>query len=141
MTRLHLTVALLLGFVLPAYSWLDGSGWFAWTMFARSATYRLTVRVRDQEGFLRAINPTSLARFARGDAANYLAGSEHFRHAPAGPSLSRNLASLAGLGCLAVPGARSSSVKLESRATLDAPLVENRTEVACPATSERGAKP
>jgi len=36
MRRLHFAVALVLGLVLPGYSWINGSGWLAWTMFATS---------------------------------------------------------------------------------------------------------
>lgn len=46
MTRLHTTIAVLFALVLPAYSWLDGSGWLAWTMFAKSETASSTLVLR-----------------------------------------------------------------------------------------------
>ena len=87
MTRLHLAVAVFLGLVLPAYSWINGSGWLAWTMFATSSTYRIAVRVTDAAGATHVVNPTELARFAQGDSATYLSGADHFRHAPVASSL------------------------------------------------------
>jgi len=130
-TRLHATVALLLGLVLPGYSWLGGSGWLAWTMFARSATYRIRLRVTDTTGDTHVVNPTELARFAFGDTASYLTGAEHFRHAPVGDALRQNQASLALLGCRTVRNARTSWLSLETRANLDSRVVESRVEVAC----------
>jgi hypothetical protein len=133
MTRLHATIALILGLVVPAYSWLDGSGWLAWTMFAKSATYRLKLRVTDTAGNVHAVNPTELARFASGDTASYLAGADHFRHAPVGPALRRNQVGLALLACRTVPSARTAWLSLETRANLDAHVVVSQVTAACSA--------
>ena len=139
MSRLHAAVALLLGLILPGYSWLDGSGWLAWTMFSRSATYRVRIRVTDTAGNAHAVNPTELARFAYGDTASYLTGTERFRHAPVGDALRRNQVSLALLGCRTVPNARTSWLALETRASLDAQVVASEVEVACGASFDEGA--
>jgi hypothetical protein len=57
MTKLHAVVALVVAIALPAWSWRDGSGWLAWTMFAGSQTYRLGVMVTDSDGGLHVVNP------------------------------------------------------------------------------------
>ena len=139
MTRLHVAIALLFGLVLPGYSWLDGSGWLAWTMFATSATYRIAVRVTDGAGTTRVVNPTELARFAQGDAATYLSGADHFRHAPVAPSLRRNLSGIAMLACRTVPSSAAAWIRLETRATLDSPVEASETVVTCNPIS-RGTK-
>ena len=131
MTSLHAAVALLVGLLLPAYSWTDGSGWLAWTMFAKSGTYRLTVRVLDSGGVTHGINPTDLTRFMSGDAATFLSGADQFRHAPVAAALRRNLVGLAALGCRTLPGARHAWVALETRANLDASVVTSRAETSC----------
>jgi hypothetical protein len=124
-------LALLLCVVLPAYSWLDGSGWLAWTMFAKSETYRLRLRVTDAEGTTHLVNPTALAEFAQGDAASYLTGTDRFRHAPVGEGLRRNLHALAALGCKTMPNSRAGWLALETRANLDANVVESNARVSC----------
>jgi hypothetical protein len=139
MTRIHLTVALLLGLVLPGYSWINGSGWLAWTMFATSSTYRIFVRVTDGAGITRVVNPTELARFAQGDAATYLSGADHFRHAPVASSLKRNLNGIATLACRIAPSARGAWIRLETRATLDSPVEASEAVVTCNPIS-RGTK-
>lgn len=139
MTRLHLVTAVLFGVVLPGYSWIDGSGWLAWTMFATSSTYRIAVRVTDHEGAIRVVNPTELARFARGDSATYLSGADHFRHAPVGPSLQRNLSGIAALACRARRDARDAWIRVETRAKLDSPVEASEVTVTCNPTS-RGAE-
>ena len=136
MTRLHATIAVLLGIVLPAYSWVDGSGWLAWTMFATSGTYRMHVRVTDRNGVTHVVNPTELARLSQGDAATYLSGADHFRHAPVGGSLRRNLPGLAALSCFAVPDAQRSWISLETRTTLDAPVVVSDAHAQCGRNAE-----
>ena len=135
MTRIHAAVALLLGLILPAYSWINGSGWLAWTMFAKSETYRVTVRVLDVGGVTHGINPTDLARFMSGDAATFLSGADQFRHAPVGAALRRNLAGLAAVGCRTVPDSRHCWVSLETRANLDASVVRSRADAFCPTES------
>ena len=50
MTRLHAVVAFVVAIALPAWSWSDGSGWLAWTMFSGSQTYRIGVTVMDSDG-------------------------------------------------------------------------------------------
>jgi hypothetical protein len=119
MTKLHAAVAVLVALLLPAYSWLGGSGSLAWTMFSRSQTFRLSVRVADKTGRTRIVNPSELAKFADAETASYLLGSEHFRQSPVGSAFVGSLQGLAGLGCRTVPEPASVSVTLEIRKTLD----------------------
>ena len=131
MTRLHAALAVLVGLLLPAYSWLDGSGWLAWTMFSKSETYRLRVVVVDSAGQPKLINPSALARFAGEQVALYLSGAEHFRQAPIGNAFTSNLGSLAALACRAVPHAARSTVTLDSRKDLDAATRTISAEASC----------
>jgi hypothetical protein len=132
MTRVHWVLAILSGLVLPGYSWLDGSGWLAWTMFSKSETYRLRVTVTDAFGTSKLVNPTALARFAGEQVALYLSGSEHYRQAPVGNAFAANLGSLAKLACREAPSAVRSRITLDSRKNLDVAAQTTTTEVACP---------
>jgi hypothetical protein len=131
MTRLHAVVALLFGVVMPASSWLDGSGWLAWTMFSKSQTYRLTVRVIDLGGARHLVNPTALSRFADNDAAIYLSGAEHFRQAPISRAFAANLPSLGRLACRTVSGSTRATITLETRKNLDAAVQTDSVTVSC----------
>jgi len=131
-TRLHLAVAVLVGVVLPAYSWHDGSGWLAWTMFSRSQTYRMRVFVTDAEGLAHVVNPTQLATFADGETATYLSGTDHWRHAPVGEAFRANQASLAVLACRCVPGARMATLALDIRKTTRDVATTSTVQVSCP---------
>jgi hypothetical protein len=131
-TRLHFVVAALVCAVLPAYSWLDGSGWLAWTMFSRSETYRMRVLVTDAQGAAHVVNPNQLAAFVDGETATYLSGTDHWRHAPVGEAFRANQASLAALACRCVPGARTATLDLDIRKTTrDAPKTST-VGVRCP---------
>ena len=130
MTRVHTVAALLAALVLPGGSWLDGSGWLAWTMYSKSETYRVRVVARDTAGRRRQIAPTELGVHGSRDLAIYLSGSERWRHAPAGNALRRHLPDLARLGCT-LGGAASIEVTLEHRRTLDAPVETHVARAEC----------
>jgi hypothetical protein len=132
MSRLHLAVGLLFCVVLPAYSWRDGSGWAAWTMFSRSETYRLRALVTDGRGTTRIINPTQLATFADGETATYLSGTDHWRHAPVGEAIRTNLPHLAALACDCVPDARTATLALDLRKTIREVPQTSTVVVPCP---------
>lgn len=131
MTKLHWIAAFIVAVLLPAYSWRDGTGWLAWTMFSKSQTYRLSLRVTDADGATHVINPTELARFTTADTAAYLSGSEHFRHAPVGLTLRDGLPALGGLACACVVRAELVSISLEVRRTLDSPIERSTANVRC----------
>jgi hypothetical protein len=128
---LHAVVALFVAVVIPAYSWRDGSGWLAWTMFSKSQTYRLAVTVSDTDGVVHLINPSELTRLTGGDVAIYLAGAEHYRHAPVGAAFRRELPTLARLACQLVPRSTHAGVRLDFRATLDSPVEVTAKQVSC----------
>lgn len=131
MTRAHGVLALLVGVVLPGYSWLDGSGWLAWTMFSKSETYRIRLVTTDSAGRERLVNPTALAGLAGEQVAPYLSGAEHFRQAPISNAIVANLSGLAQLACRVAPGAVRAGAALDSRKNLDAPVRTTTVEVAC----------
>jgi hypothetical protein len=132
MTRTHAALAVLVALVLPGYSWLDGSGWLAWTMFSKSESYRLRIVVTDRDHRKTLVNPSGLARGANTQSGLYLSGAEHFRHAPMSNSFAANLGGLATLACRAVPAAARAHVALDSRRNLDAPVQTTSAEVSCP---------
>jgi hypothetical protein len=138
-SKVHVLVAFVMAIATPAWSWRDGSGWLAWTMFSKSQTYRLSVNVSDDSGVVHVLNPSELARFTSGDVAVYLSGAERFRHAPVGSAFRRNLPALAALACRCSPHAARAAVRLEFRRTLDAPLETAANEVSC--TVRRGGEP
>jgi hypothetical protein len=131
MTKLHAAVAVLVALLLPAYSWLGGSGSLAWTMFSRSQTFRLSVRVADRTGRTRVVNPTELARLTDLETATYLMGSEHFRQSPVGSAFIKDLPGLAGLACRTEPAPARATVTLEIRNTLDDEPTPYRATVSC----------
>ncbi len=131
MTKLHAAVAVLVAVLLPAYSWRDGSGWLAWSMFSKSQTFRLSLHVADKFGRTQIVNPTELAKFADAETATYLMGSEHFRQSPVGSAFVGNLPGLAGLACRTVSQPARATVTLEIRKTLDDQPVPYTATVNC----------
>jgi hypothetical protein len=129
---MHAALAVLVVLVLPGYSWLDGSGWLAWTMFSKSESYRLRVAVTDGDNRKTLVNPSALAGGANTQVGLYLSGAEHFRQAPMIDSFAANLRGLGELACRAVPGAARAHVTLDSRRNLDAPVQTTSAEVSCP---------
>jgi hypothetical protein len=132
MSRLHGVVALLLTTILPAYSWHDGTGWLAWTMFSRSQMYRLHVTVTDRAGVAHPINPTQLAALSSGDAIAFLSGTDHWRHATTGEAFRSNLPGLARLACQCAPDAAVATVTFEMRKDLDTAPSSAHATVHCP---------
>lgn len=131
MSRLHAAVALLVAVVIPAYSWRDGSGWLAWTMFSKSQTYRLAVTVTNTDGVVHLINPSELTRLTGDDLGIYLSGAEHYRHAPVGAAFRRELPMLARLACQLVPRSTHARVRLDFRATLDSHVEVTTAQASC----------
>jgi hypothetical protein len=128
--QLHALLAFVFCLALPGVSWLQGTGWLAWTMFSGSATYRVSGLVWDDKGAARPISATELAARARGEAAVFLAGSERWRRAPHGPTLARHVPDLTALAC-AAPGAARARVTVEFRMNLDDPVRTVHAEGAC----------
>ena len=129
--RFHLFLVVLVCLLLPGWSWLDGSGWLAWTMFAHSSTYRVRVVGASTRGEPRFVAPTELAARASADLGTFLAGAESWRHAPVGPTLRSHLSEVAALGCGIAPDLRSIDITLEERRTLDAPILRTEARATC----------
>ncbi len=127
-----MALAVVAGLILPAASWMDGSGWLAWTMYSRSGSYRLTVRGRQRKtGAPIPIAPTAMSVIASSTLRPALAGADHWRYSPFGPTLRAYLASVAELACEVEDVAKVDLV-LEEQATLDASIVTTRASTACP---------
>jgi hypothetical protein len=131
--RLHVLLALLTGLILPAASWIDGSGWLAWTMYSRSGSYRLMVYGRRTGSNERVfVAPTEMALHASGTVRTALAGADHWRFSPFGLTLRTYLASIGQLACETADFSRVDLV-LEEQPALDASVVRTRALVNCPA--------
>ena len=125
-----MVAALVLCLLIPGSGWLFGDPELAWSMYAKSASFRLRVDTTT-EGRHRSIPASALAAAATGSLRTALSGAEHFKFTSSGPSLRRNLGKLTLLACEA---SRAERVKLtlEERPTLDAPLRSSRKEARCP---------
>ena len=130
--RLHLVIGVLVCAVIPGVTVLEGSSWLAWTMYSKSATYRVSVLAFDRAGKSRRIAPTELSQHAPAELGTFLAGSERWRHAPVGPTLRHHMREVAALACKAAPGAAKVEILLELRSTLDAPVESVRAAEPCP---------
>jgi len=106
--------------LLPAWSWFDGSGSLAWSMYAHSASFRLRIAAFDERGKQRSLAPSALAAHAEQDLRTTLGGAEAFRHARQGRLLRRFLPELAKLAC-DVSQAERVTLTLEEKPDLDTP--------------------
>jgi len=128
----HLIAGALAIVVLPALSWLDGSGQLAWTMFARTSQYRLEINALSREGTRRPIGPTELAAsIGKVPAAVYLSGAESWRtHNIARVTLRRHLREVAALACR-TSGAARVELTLWQRRNLDAKAFSTIEHFTC----------
>jgi len=118
----QLTLGLVSCLLVPAWSWLDGSGSLAWTMYAHSSSFRLRIRAIDEHEKRRSIAPSALAARAEQDLAATLGGAEGFRHAHEGRQLRYYLPRIAELACR-VSEAQRVELTLEDKPSLDAAAV------------------
>ena len=127
---LHLIAAIAACVLLPALSYARGGGAFAWTMFSRSDSFRLSVTAVDHAGQVHLLHPIELADGVEPILRMYLGGADRFRTWPVGPTFAARLPELARLGCRS--GRYGSvTVMLEQRATLDAPVQVTRAHATC----------
>jgi hypothetical protein len=119
---LQLLLGLLACFLVPAWSWVDGSGSLAWTMYAHSSSFRLRIQALDGQGRARSMAPSALGAVAEGDLRTALSGAEGFRHARQGRQLRRYLPRVAELAC-ELSHAVKVTLTLEVKDDLDAPVV------------------
>jgi hypothetical protein len=127
---LHVVVAILLCLLVPGSGWLLGDPELAWSMYAKSASFRLRVETTAR-GQRRSVPASALAAAATGSLRTALGGAESFKFASGGPALRRHLAELTLLACQ-VSGAERVRLTLDERATLDAPVQSTRKEATCP---------
>jgi hypothetical protein len=113
--------------MIPALSWLDGSGQLAWTMFSRTGHYRLVLTADGKP-----VNPTELAAAAApGPTSMALAGADHFRHQDVWrATLHRHLDEVAHLVCRLRPGARVVA-RLDERIRTTAAIETSEVTVQC----------
>ena len=117
--KLHVALALAVALVLPGGSLLFGDGVFAWTMFSKSETYRMSVVGTTADGEARAFDPRSLAPWVNLSLAYFLPAPGVWRHEPVGLTFRTGLGNIAVLACRLGP-LRATEVTLEERANLDA---------------------
>jgi hypothetical protein len=120
----------------PAWSWLDGSGSLAWTMYAHSSSFRLRIQALDEHQRARSIAPSSLGAVAERDLRTALGGAEGFRHARQGAQLEHYLPRVAQLACN-VSHAAKVVLTLDVKRNLDAPVVTTVERQQC----RRGVTP
>jgi hypothetical protein len=127
---LHLVAGAVACLLLPAFSYARGGGAFAWMMFSRSDSFRVSVTAVDRGGQVHLLHPIELAGGVEPALRIYLAGADRFRTWPVGPTFQARLPELARLGCR---DGRFGSVEvtLEQRATLDAPIQVTRAHATC----------
>ena len=129
----QLTLGLLSCLLVPAWSWFDGSGSLAWTMYAHSSSFRLRILAVDEHEKRRYIAPSALAAWAEQDLAMTLGGAEAFRHAREGRQLRYYLPRISELACR-VSGAQRVELTLEDRPNLDAPIAISLEKRRCQGT-------
>jgi hypothetical protein len=129
MTRGYAILAALVCVVIPAASWLDGSGFLAWTMFSGNRSYRLEIAAVAADGSRRALAPTELARYVGIEEAPYFVSADVWRMIPY-RGLSLRLAEAGRLACRLRPTPEV-EITLFTRRTLDAPVVARVERVRC----------
>jgi hypothetical protein len=129
--RLHLAVAVFVALVLPGGSLIAGGGVFAWTMFSKSETYRLTIEGRTADGQVASLDPRALGPHVNRSLAFFLPEKDRFRHDPVGLTFRTGLGHMATLACRLGPLV-STQVTLEERANLDARPRVTVAHARCP---------
>jgi hypothetical protein len=123
----HAALAALVCVIVPAASWLDGTGFLAWTMFSGSRSYRLELAAISSDGSRRALAPTGLVRYVGIEEAPFFAAADTWRTMPC-RGLRLRLAEVGALACRLEPAAEV-EITLVTRRTLDSPP-ESRVERA-----------
>lgn len=113
--RLHLVLGTLLCFVVPALSWVDGSGRLAYGMFADVVWYRIELVAQDARGVAFAISPTELALQVRGTGAALFAGADRFHLGVRSHTAHDRLEDIARFACEVRADAREVTVTLSER--------------------------
>jgi hypothetical protein len=130
LSKLHGALGALVCIVMPAASWLDGSGRLSYTMFADMHWYRIEAAAYDAEGHARDVPPSQLANATSGTTALFFAGADHFRHAQVPSTARAHLAAAAKLLCTTVSEPRVTVALLE-RDTIDGPISRTTAIATC----------
>jgi len=117
--KLHIALAVAVAVLLPGGSLLFGNGVFAWTMFSKSDTYRMSITGWTDEGEVRSFDPRALQPFVNPSLAYFLPAAGVWRHDPVGLTFRTGLGNIAALACR-LGSMRAAEVTLEERANLDA---------------------
>lgn len=126
-------VAIAVCVLVPAASWLDGTGFLAWTMYSGSASYRLEMVAVSADGARRPLAPTELARHVGRDEAPYLSAADTWRMMSS-RGLRLRLEEVGALACKLRP-AHHVEITLFTRRSLDADPEARVARVQCTGTS------
>ncbi|MFT3769098.1 MAG: hypothetical protein QM820_26965 [Minicystis sp.] len=129
MRPLHAAVAAVVCVLLPAASWLDGTGFLAWTMYSGSASYRLEIVAISADGLRYPLAPTALARYVGRDEAPAFVAADTWRMMSS-RGLRLRLEEAGALACRLRP-ARQVEITLFTRRSLDAAAESRTTRVPC----------
>ena len=129
--RIHAVVGVVLCVLLPGGSYLQGDAIFAWNMFSKSETYRVSVRAVFADGATRDIDPRAIGPRVGGDLATFLPAPGTWRHDPVGLTFRTSLPLLAAFACPLAPGALTVDIALEERAHLNAPIRRTEAYAKC----------
>jgi hypothetical protein len=132
--RIHVVAGALVCVVLPAASYVDGSGRLAYTMFAEAGQYRVEIRVAHRDRAPTEIPATFLAARAKGTAGIFLAGAETFKTGAVHRTPRGQLDALAAFACTtpeAAPAPAAVTIVLVERAREGAPEERWAAERAC----------
>jgi hypothetical protein len=114
-----LAVSMFFAVVLPIASRLAGNDVFAWTMFSKSETYRMTVVGTALDGERVPLDPRMLSRYANPTLAYFLPAPGVWRHDPVGLTFRTGLGNVANMACR-LGQLASTEVSLEEKRDLDA---------------------
>jgi hypothetical protein len=129
-SEIHVAIGIVVAFVLPAASLLAGNDVFAWTMFSKSDTYRMTIVGTSVDGQTVAFDPRVLAPHVNRTLAYFLPAPGRWRHDPVGLTFRTGLGNVARLACH-LGELTSTEVSLEERSDLDAPAKVTVARARC----------
>lgn len=133
MKPLHTIVAAVVCVLAPAASWLDGTGFLAWTMYSGSASYRLEIVAVSADGSRHPLAPTELVRHVGRDEAPAFSAADTWRMMSS-RGLRLRLEEAGALACRLRP-AHHVEIELFTRRSLDAEPETRVARVPCDGTS------
>lgn len=125
-------IAVVVAFLLPAASWLDGSGLLAFRMYSRAGSYRVHVTNFDENGERIPVAPTAIALLTHGAVRPFLAGADRWSTFPRGDFLADHLSDLATLACRHRSRPARVEVMIERKRSPGGPEERNSFGADCP---------